>query len=236
MNVQDLSQSIKPYYAQEHFRYFDIETIPCQDESYLLELERKVKPPANLKKQESIDKWLSENRKSAALDAMAKTSFDGSRGHVCTISWAMNDRKIEVAHAKTVEEEKGVIQEFFGSYNKYHSEVLVGHNITGFDIDFLKKRAIILGVPLPSNAKLPRDVKPWSKGVHDTMVMWAGAKGRISMDALCSIFGIKGKEGFDGSMVASAWANGEHDKIAEYCKDDVYRTRKIHQKFLEANW
>jgi len=218
------------------FLYFDIETIHSQDPSYLLELERKVKPPKTLKKKESIDAWMAENRKAAASDALAKTSFDGGRGHICTIAWAKNDSPIAVAHAKTIDDERDVLSEFFGAFDPYHSETLVGHNIAGFDIGFLRKRAIVLGVGMPPNAAFPRDPKPWDRSVHDTMAMWAGGTNRISMDALCGILGIRGKEGFDGSQVAGAWAAGDHEKIAEYCKDDVWRTREIHKRFLAAGW
>lgn len=220
----------------ERFVYFDLETIPCQDETYRAELARKVTPPGNLKKPESIEKWLSENRDAAADEAMAKTSLDGGRGHVCTIAWAKDDSKIHVEHAKTLDQERGVIEAFFADLDHYHSETLVGHNITGFDLGFLRKRAIVLGIKLPPNSCLPRDPKPWDKNVRDTMSMWAGGTNRISMDALCGILGIEGKDGFDGSQVAGAWARGEHDKIAEYCRDDVWRTREIHKRFMAAGW
>lgn len=223
-------------YGNETFVYFDIETIPCQNPQYLEDLKRKVQAPATYKKQESIDKWLSENRDKAAQEAMSKTSFDGGHGHVCTISWAKNDGPIQVRHAKTINQERDVIVEFFGDLDAYHSTTLVGHNITGFDIPFLRKRSISLGIEMPDRATFPRDPKPWDKSVADTMPMWAGGTGRISMDNLCSILGIKGKGGFDGSMVADTWARGDHDTIVEYCKDDVWRTREIHKRFLMAGW
>jgi len=89
---------------------------------------------------------------------------------------------------------------------------------------------------MPAPTSFPRDPKPWDKAVQDTMIMWAGARDFISMDKLCGILGISGKAGFDGSMVAEAWAKGDHDTIAEYCKDDIYRTREIHKRFLIAGY
>lgn len=236
MNTHITPDPVSEAYTANRFVYFDLETIPCQDEAYLAELERKVTAPASYKKPESIEKWLSENRKSAALEAMAKTSFDGGRGHICSIAWAKNDSPICVRHAKSIADERAVIQDFFTDLDPYHSETLVGHNITGFDLAFLKKRAVVLGIPMPHRSSLPRDPKPWDKTVNDTMTMWAGGTGRISMDALCRILGIEGKDGFDGSMVADAWARGDHDTITEYCKDDVYRTREIHKRFLAAGY
>lgn len=218
------------------YTYFDIETIPCQDETYRQVLAEKVKAPASYKKQDSVDKWLEENRDQAADEAMAKTSFDGGRGHVCTIAWAHGDGGIQFRHAQTVGEEAQVIQDFFDDLDPYHSETLVGHYIHGFDIPFLIKRAVCLGVKLPTRQSLPRDPKPWDRNIEDTMTMWAGARDRISMDELCDILGIPGKSGFDGSMVAEAWTKGDHETIIEYCKDDVWRTREIHKRFIAAGW
>ena len=236
MNIQSQIDPVKAAYRSQRFVYFDIETIPCQNPDYLAELQAEVTAPAQFKKPESIEAWLAENRETAALESLAKTSFDGGRGHVCTIAWAKNDSGIEVRHAKTVADERAVISDFFADLDSYHSETLVGHNITGFDLLFLKKRAVVLGITMPGRTSFPRDPKPWDKTVQDTMGMWAGGTNRVSMDNLCRILGIVGKDGFDGSMVAEAWANGEHDKIAEYCQDDVHRTREIHKRFLQAGY
>jgi hypothetical protein len=37
-------------------------------------------------------------------------------------------------------------------------------------------------------------------------------------------------------MVAEAWTKGDHETIIEYCKDDVWRTREIHKRFIAAGW
>lgn len=226
--------SVQTAYASQQFVYFDIETIPCQDKSFFNEALKNVSAPSRYSKPESIEKWLKENREKAAKEAVEKTSFDGGRGHVCTIAWAKNEGDIMVCHAETISDERMVLSEFFSDLDPYHSETLVGHNITGFDLGFLRKRAICLGVKMPAPNSFPRDPKPWDTTVIDTMTAWAGGKGQISMNELCEILGIDGKDGFDGSMVAQAWADGEHKKIAEYCADDVLRTREIHKRFLAA--
>lgn len=236
MNTHTKLDAVSAAYKDTRFVYFDLETIPCQNPEYLDAIRATVTPPGNIKKPESIAAWLDDNRDSVAVELLAKTSFDGGRGHVCTIAWAKNDSPIAVRHAKTVADERAVISEFFADLDPYHSETLVGHNITGFDLGFLRKRAIVLGLKMPAKGSFPRDPKPWDRTVLDTMTAWAGGTGRISMSELCDILGIAGKDGFDGSMVAAAWANGEHDKIAEYCRDDVSRTREIHQRFIQAGF
>jgi DNA polymerase elongation subunit (family B) len=216
--------------------YFDIETIPAQGPEALEAAKKSVAPPKTLKNEASIKQWWELKSEAAAKEALAKTSFDGGRGHVCTIAWAKDDSPIDVSHADTVEGEREVISAFFSALDPFHSETLVGHNITGFDLGFLRKRAVVLGIPMPARTVFPRDPKPWDRNVEDTMTMWAGGTGKISMDNLCNILGIDGKDGFDGSQVAEAWANGEHAKIAEYCQDDVARTREIHKRFIAAGW
>jgi len=220
----------------DRFVYFDLETIPSQSPEYLERCLRKVKPPASIKKQESIDKWYAESAEAAAREMFSKSSFDGGRGHVCTIAWAKNDGEIKCHHARTLSDERMVIRAFFADLDPYHSETLVGHNIIGFDIGFLRKRAIALGIKLPGAYQFPRDPKPWDKKIHDTMVMWAGSGNRVSLDDLCDILNIPGKDGFDGSMVASAWAASRHETIAEYCADDVMRVREIHKKMMAVGW
>jgi len=218
----------------EHTIFVDIETIPAQSPEVFEKYKAEVKAPGNLKKQESIDAWLAENRERAAKDAIAKTSFDPAAGHICTIAWAVDDDDPVGAHAKTVDEEREVIEAFFGALTSFHRYTFVGHNVASFDLRFIICRAIVLGITIPQS--IPRDPKPWDKTVFDTMTAWAGARGTISMDRLCEALGLPGKDGFDGSMVAEAWANGEHERITEYCISDVEKTRAIWRRFDAVGW
>ena len=97
-----------------------------------------------------------------------------------------------------------------------------------FDLPFIFRRAVILGVEPPMF--LPRLPKAWDESVFDTMVQWAGHGNRISMDALCEALGIPGKDGMDGSMVCEAFLQGRIKEIAGYCRGDVHRTREIYKR------
>lgn len=232
-----LPPHVAEQYDYQQWLYFDIETIPDQSDDALAKAREHVRPPGNLKKPESIDLWMTENAEAEARKILDKTSFDPAYGHVCTIGWALNNGPVRVEHAEDTGEEADILRAFFTAMPR-HDVTLVGHNIVGFDIPFLIRRAIMLGVELPSEYALPRDPKPWGFSVFDTMHSWAGS-GRgdmISMNRLCGILGIIGKEDFDGSMVAEAWAAGDHMTIARYCDDDVRRVRAIHQKFMAARF
>lgn len=216
--------------------YLDIETIPSQSAEYRAEVRANIKAPAQYKKPESIDKWIAENGDAAADEIVAKTSFDPAHGHVCTIGWAVGDDEPSVNHVSDVALEYEAIESFFASLPTLGLNQFVGHYISGFDLRFILCRAIVLGVKLPAKTIFPRDFKPWGDEVFDTMTAWAGARDRISQDNLCRALGLECKGDFGGSMVAQAWANGEHQKIADYCKRDVETVRAIHRKFQAVGY
>ena len=219
--------------------FVDIETIPNQSPEYRAKVREGIKPPAQFKKQDSIDAWMAENAESATDEIVAKTSFDPAYGHIACIGFAVGDDSVHSLAAETVDCEATVLEGFFNVISAtagVHMVKWIGHYISGFDLRFLLNRAIVLGVKLPSSMILPRDIKPWSDQVFDTMTAWAGAKGTISQDNLAKALGLAGNGDFDGSMVAEAWAKGEHDKIAAYCRDDVETVRAIYRKFEQVGY
>jgi len=219
--------------------FLDIETIPNQSPEYRAAVRESIKPPAQFKKPDSIAQWLAENAETATDEAIAKTSFDPAYGHIACIGWAVGDDEVSNITFADTALEKQCLEVFFDSIATscgVHMARWIGHYISGFDLRFLLNRAIVLGVQLPSKLILPRDIKPWSDQVFDTMTAWAGAKGTISQDNLAKALGLSGKGDFDGSMVAEAWANGEHAKIADYCKNDVETVRAIYQRFESVGY
>ena len=216
--------------------YLDIETIPNQSPEYAAEVRKNITAPAQYKKAESIAQWIADNGDDAAKEQIAKTSFDPAFGHICTIGWAIGDGDVMTGHASTVDQEALVIEGFFDNLPTQGMNRFIGHYISGFDLRFILCRAVVLGVKLPSKVTFPRDFKPWGDEVFDAMTAWAGARDRISQDNLCRALGLECKGDFDGSMVAEAWANGEHDKIAEYCKRDVETVRAIHRRFESVGY
>ncbi|MDF3606287.1 3'-5' exonuclease [Paracoccus sp. DMF-8] len=211
--------------------YLDIETLPAQSDKTIDYLTRSAKAPANIKDPSKIEAAKAE----AATKAVASSSFDGWLGSICCIGFAVNDSDpITLTAVDWTEAE--ILRTFFKRFSNYDRPVIVGHHAAGFDVPFLTRRAIALGVALPPAVAWPRDPKPWSDKIADTMVMAAGSRDTISLDKLCFALGIPGKAGFDGSMVAEAWKRGDHHIVAEYCADDVRRVREIHKRFLNVGW
>jgi hypothetical protein len=215
--------------------YLDIETVPNQSPDYRAKVRAGIKPPATYKKPESIEAWLTENAEAETDAIIAKTSFSPARGHIVCIGWAVGDGMSLSLSAETVDDEKTILIGFFEALKNQipsNSGVVrfIGHYISGFDLRFIINRAIVLGVPIPKI--IPRDIKPWSQDIFDTMVAWAGPKDRISQSDLADALGIDGnKSDFDGSQVAEAWARGEHERISEYCRGDIETVRAIHRRF-----
>jgi hypothetical protein len=104
------------------------------------------------------------------------------------------------------------------------SYLLVGWNIAGFDLPFLRARAIITGCTVLLNA-LPRiDAKPWEQPVRDLMLMWPttsrGGRGYVRQKHAARALGLP-PQTFGGSMVADALDRGDTAAIVEHCRADV---------------
>jgi hypothetical protein len=216
--------------------YIDLETLPASDPAIIAEITAGITPPKTMTKPETIAAWEAETRPLIVADAVAKTSFNGALGSICVVGWAWDD---EAAHSEDLSRfsERELLERFAtftGQYEAnytYGPKTVVGHNVT-FDLRFLWQRAIVLGVRMPH--WIPRSPAPWAREIFDTMTAFAGQRDTISLDNLCKALGIEGKGDFDGSMVAAAWAAGEYDKVASYCRADVDRVRQIHRKMQLA--
>lgn len=221
--------------------YCDIETLPTTDPEVIAEIAATIKPPGTLKKQESIDAWMAENKEAAIKEAVHKTGFSGLYGRIACICYAFDDGPVHSVGGEF--DETALLNDFYRAIEdatrieahdrRVESAItVVGHNIIGFDLPFIKHRSIILGVKPPLSIRNAFNAKPWGNEVADTMLMWSSDKEkRASMDKLCRAFGLPGKGDFDGSMVASAWPI-DPQKVISYCKDDVIRTRQMYKRLM----
>lgn len=236
--------------------FLDIETIPGQEQGLREEIAATITPPGNMKKAETIAKWEAEEKPAAIEEAWRKTAFDGSRGEIVCIAWAVDSAPVRSVFYDPINDpgtmpaagenrtEADLLQAFFiavatASENQ-HGRLprFIGHNVRDFDLRFLFHRAVILGVRPPFH--LPHDARPGSDFVFDTMEAWAGYRNRISLDRLCRAFGIPtkgaelGGEEIDGSKVWDFVQAGRIEEVATYCRADVERVRAVHQRITFA--
>jgi hypothetical protein len=218
--------------------YIDLESIPGQHDWIKQDIAANVKHPGNMSKSETIAAWELNEKPKVIEEQYRKTSFDGACNHIICIGVAIGDQNPIVFNAENCAEEKTLLEDFYEFLdsrilNKFQ-RVFVGHNVHSFDLKILKQRSIILGVRPPDF--IPFDNKPWDKNPFDTMQQW-DAKNYVSLDKLCKAFGMEGKaDDMDGSKVYDLWLAGEHEKIAQYCMDDVHKVREIHKRmtFMES--
>lgn len=216
------------------YLYLDIETLPTADVFVMAEIEDSILPPGTMSKPETIEAWRTDTKPKIVAEAIAKTALSGAWGNICCIAWAWDDGDTQ-ATLRTASELEMLAQTFSSielGKPHYGAPSIVGHNVANFDIRFIWQRAFVLGLRLPG--WFPRDPKPWSREVQDTMGIWSGAKDFISLDKLCKAMGLRGKQGMNGSDVAAAWAAGEYEEVAAYCRQDVERVRAVHRKMLVA--
>lgn len=218
--------------------FIDIETIPQQPEiEAKAEIAKNIKAPGQMSKAETIAAWhAGEGSYAGVKDAIIeetyrKTSFDGAKGEIISIAFAVeNDpvicihRGIHPAETVMLESAKTIILECLRGRLPW----FIGHNIGGFDLRFLFHRFVINRV----NPEI--DFKHYGRHgsqYYDTMQAWAGYGNRISQDNLCKAIGIEGKpDGVDGSKVWDFYKAGRIDEIAKYNCDDVEKVRQIHNR------
>ena len=156
-----------------------------------------------------------------------KTSFDGAKGQICCIGLALDDAAPFVFYGGR---EADILRDFFNEVNKHilrsslRRPTFIGHNIASFDLRFIFQRAVINRVPVP--VWFPRNARPWDDSINDTMLMWSGHGGKISLARLCESLGVESDNDIDGSMICDMYMHGQIAKIAEYCADDVRITRE----------
>jgi 3'-5' exonuclease len=197
--------------------FFDIETIPCDDEHREQYLEILQKKYGNDEKSEE--------------EIVGSMSFDGTFGRIFCIGYIKDDG---------VKQEKGMLRgdekEILRSFWKLVEDVnlYVGHNVLGFDFPFIYKRSVIIGVKPSINLSL---AKFRSFPIFDTQKEWSKwADNGASLDTVAKILGLPtSKDKMDGSMVWPYFQQGRLDEICEYCMKDVEVNRKVYYKMIFEN-
>lgn len=207
--------------------YLDIETIPTDLDWVIEDLRASIKPPATYKKPESIAEWMEINAEQVLQDAIHATGLDGSVGRICCIGYAFDDEPVQTVGTHLQMTEHTILADFAADINSRKITKIVGHNVFDFDLEFIKKRAIIKGVKI----ELPFFASKYDSIFFDTMTKW-GTQKRISMDKLARVLGLKGKSNIDGSMVWDIFQRGEDQAIADYCADDVRMVREIYKRMI----
>lgn len=221
--------------------YLDIETLPAMDAATRADIAASVRPPASLKKAETIAKWEAEDKPSAVEEAIRKTAFDGTYGRVLAIGYAVDDQP----PACHIGDERDVLTAFLSNLREasklaFHGGeteraiTFVGHNIVGFDLRFLWQRMVVNGIKPTGELLAAMKARPWGREVADTMTMWnPDRQSRTSLDTLCKALNVQTPKGdMDGSQVYDAFKADEIEKIHTYCVGDVEAVRACYRRMI----
>lgn len=172
-------------------------------------------------------------RKAAAADHFdafaSKAALSAATGRVLAIGVhvsGFHNGGIEL----WTENEPNLIESFFalaaGALSR--GESVVGHNIHGFDLPFLVRRAWVLGIDVPDGFF---DGRNWNHCFVDTMRAWQlGARDLVSLDTLDKLFGGDGKpDGVTGELFHVLYHGSEFEREAalEYLRNDVQMVVRV---------
>jgi len=133
------------------------------------------------------------------------------------------------------QDEPEALQGFLKLMSDYDSEcdLIVGHNILGFDLPFIFQRCLAQNI----------SVKPFIdlsefrvQGVYDTMRAWwlGDRRSRVGLDDIAWALGFESSKTseVEGSRVFDLYQAGRLAEIREYNLNDVRLTRKVYERMV----
>ncbi len=197
--------------------FLDIETLPAPGDK--MELVKSFWEDSRKKYGGKITKGVND------FDTFYRnTSFQAEFGRIFCIGYAIDNKESDCLTG----DEREILRRFWGIAKD--ANLFIGHNIMEFDLRFIYKRSIILGVRPTKELSF---AKYRNNPIFDTMCEWERWSGRgASLHKLSLVLGIASpkEEGIDGSKVYDYFLAGKLDDIAKYCKRDVDATREVYKK------
>ena len=139
--------------------------------------------------------------------------------------------------SSTTNTEKQITEKFF-DFLKRHNPRIVDYNGNTFDLPVMKYRAMKYGVSVEN---LFKSGDKWNNYNYRYSTDWHcdllevlsdfGTSSRCKMNEVCSILGIPGKIGVDGSKVADMFDDGKLKEIDNYCETDVLNTYLVYLNY-----
>jgi predicted PolB exonuclease-like 3'-5' exonuclease len=196
--------------------YFDIETGAADDAVQFeptFEASRVLKDPAKIAADIA-------DKRAAWWDKLALSALTGQ---VLAIGWACDEGEVTVITQTSTVTEEDVIRAFWNATAK--AERLVGFNSNAFDLPFLWRRSIKLGMVIPEGIFEPN--RRLSANNVDLMERWCWCdnQARVSLDNLAKFCGFPPKLG-NGKHFADLMRTNLEDAVA-YLTHDVKLTRAI---------
>lgn len=136
-------------------------------------------------------------------------------------------------------DEKSLLNEFCITINRLHQQFpnlqFVGHNLKEFDMPFISRRMVILGMNVPECMNV-QGRRPWQSPYIDTMQLWSFGdyKSYTRLGLLAEVLGIPSpKDDISGEDVSRVyWVEKDLSRIAHYCEKDVETTARVYLRLV----
>lgn len=150
------------------------------------------------------------------------------------VSSSASEHAFGIDEAGNEQPEAQALKEFLALMSDFDQEcdLIVGHNIIGFDLPFIFQRCLANNIA----------VKPFVDlsdfhvlGVYDTMrAWWLGGRNRVALDDIAWALGIESSKTseVEGSRVFDLYQAGRLAEIREYNLNDVRVTRKVFERMV----
>jgi len=199
---------------------FDIET---QVNKSALEFMPDPKPPSNYKKQESIDRYI-EEEKTKQID---RAALDSDYGKIVAIGVKEDDSPINsrICGSGQIGGEADILVWFWHLLN-LHNGQSCGYNTIGFDLPYLMRRSFALGIKPSIIPNLAKYRTHPTLDLMNVLYNWGRAK---SLKWVCQRYGIENPlPDLNGSQVKDMDA----ETLKLYVENDVNLTYHLYQKML----
>jgi len=223
----------------DEYTVIDIETYPDIDMiGKLPEIPFEEAKTGNLKDPDKIAAKEAEalsKHEEKKMAQVAEMALNPLYGKIACVGYQMGtgDSTINNKGCAIDQDEEKVIRTFFDKiipFGQTGSPKIVTWNGMGFDIPFIYKRAMILGVK--PTVSMGYFMKRYQTDTHcDLMQVWCNWYGREKLDNVAKALLGEGKQDFDFRTIKDLIKVSEgREKIAEYCSKDVEITSKLFYK------
>lgn len=200
----------------------DIETGPAPDAD---KFKPEFEASGNLKDPAKIAAALAEKE----AEWRGKLALSPLTGQVLVVGCLRNKADFDIIEG----DEAQVIQRAFKAIDEHicGGGYVVGHNLLGFDLPFLKRRAMKLGVVAPGTLRL-KNYRYWDDSLVDTMQVWSQGifNERVSLDNLSKFLG-HGEKQRSGADFAELYRTSKADAI-DYMEHDLKLTMSCARSLL----
>jgi hypothetical protein len=199
-----------------HALIFDLESYAIDDAGDYLE---PPTPPANYRDPAIIANWIEK----ANADAIAKAALDVDLGRIVCVGWSDGDGPAVVSLAQNDDEERALLVDFWRLVTVQPRPTLIGFNILQFDLLFMLRRSLYLGIkpPMLQVGKYRHD------GIVDLMMLLSfdGALRYRGLQFYARRFGLDvPADPHSGADIAGLVAAGNWEAVRAHCAADVQTT------------